>query len=94
MENTLDVKYDNHGRMQYHPALHTNQFKPWTTSDERYLIENYAFVGAGDMSLALGRTVTTVATRAWKLRRKGLMTPTLRGQANKNSNKVTGGEKC
>ncbi len=69
----MEVTYDRHGRMNYHPDIHFNQKKPWTTIDERYLIEMYECVGPDQISLALGRTIHTVMTRAYELRKKGLM---------------------
>lgn len=67
------VTYDRYGRMNYHPELHPNHKKPWTTTDQKYLIENYESLGPEDLSLALGRTIHTVMTKAYKLRQSGIM---------------------
>ncbi|MCG6387530.1 hypothetical protein [Vibrio fluvialis] len=68
-----DVTFDKYGRMKYHPELHKKQGTPWTTTDEKYLINHYATMGAEEVSFALERTIHTVMTRAYELRKKGLM---------------------
>lgn len=68
-----DVEYDRWGRMKYHPEYHPNQKSPWTTTDQKYLIENYEKSGASEVSFALGRTIRTVMQRVYELRKKGLM---------------------
>lgn len=70
-----DITYDKYGRMQYHPDFHANHKKPWTTSDQKFLIENYEKIGPEETSLALERTIHTVMTKAAKLRKQGLMPP-------------------
>ena len=67
------VTYDKYGRMNYHPDFHGKQKEPWTTTDQQYLIENYEMMGPEQVSLALERTIHTVMTRAYELRKKGLM---------------------
>lgn len=67
------VTYDRYGRMQYHPDFHGKQKDPWTTTDQQYLIDNYESMGPEQVSLALERTIHTVMTRAYELRKKGLM---------------------
>ncbi len=69
----MKITYDRHKRMNYHPDFHFNQKQPWTTTDEKYLIEMYEKVGPDQISLSLGRTIHTVMTRAYELRKKGLM---------------------
>ncbi len=65
--------YDDYGRMKYHPKYHPNQGKPWTTEDQKYLIEYYEQLGPEQISFDLGRTIHTVMTRAYELRKKGVM---------------------
>lgn len=65
--------FDRNGRMNYHPDVHHNQGKPWTAADQKYLIEHYEKIGPDQISLELGRTIHTVMTRAYGLRKKGLM---------------------
>ena len=75
----IPVTYDRYGRMQFHPAFHGKQKEPWTTTDQRFLIENYASLGPEQISLSLERTIHTVMTRAYQLRKQGVMTkPTKR----------------
>ena len=69
----MNITYDKHGRMNYHPELHARQGKPWTTSEQAYLIAHYELIGPEQMSLALERTIHTIMTRAYELRKKGLM---------------------
>ena len=59
--------------MKYHPNYHANHKKPWYTSDERYLIDNYESLGPKSIAMALERTIGVVMTRAYELRKKGLM---------------------
>lgn len=70
---SMPVTYDRYGRMKYHPDFHAKQKEPWTTADEKYLIENYESLGPERVSLALERTISTVMTRAYKLRKAGRM---------------------
>jgi len=65
--------YDRYGRMNYHPEYHPNQGRPWTTRDQKYLIEYYEKLGPEQVSLALGRTIHTVMQRACELRKTGAM---------------------
>ncbi|WP_254657346.1 hypothetical protein [Vibrio cidicii] len=59
--------------MNYHPDFHGNQGKPWITIDEQFLIDNYESMGPEQVSFALERTIHTVMTRVYQLRKKGLM---------------------
>ena len=67
------AEYDKYGRMKYDAQLHAKHGTPWTTADERYLIENYEAHGPEFVSLALERTIKTVMQRATELRRKKQM---------------------
>jgi hypothetical protein len=69
----LPITYDPYGRMNYHPEFHGKQKMPWSTTDQKFLIENYAALGPEQISLTLERTIHTVMTRAYELRKKGLM---------------------
>lgn len=69
----MEITYDKHGRMRYHPSLHFNQGKPWKTTDEKYLIDFYEKLGPEQISFDIGRTIHTVMTRAYELRKGGLM---------------------
>lgn len=72
-ELEIAVTYDRYGRMNYHPEFHFNQKNPWTIKDQKFLIEMYETLGPDEVSLSLGRTIHTVMTRAYELRKKGLM---------------------
>lgn len=69
------ITYDRFGRMRYHPDYHENHGRPWLAKDEQYLIENYDVIGPEEVSFTLGRTIQTVMTYAFKLRRAGKMPP-------------------
>lgn len=67
------VTYDKYGRMNYHPEFHGNHGKPWTTTDQQFLIDNYELIGPEQVSFATERTIHTVMTRAYELRKRGIM---------------------
>ncbi|WP_347990303.1 hypothetical protein [Methylomonas sp. AM2-LC] len=60
-------------RMKFHPLFHSKQKQAWTTTDQKYLIENYHIDGPEHVSLVLERTIHTVMQRAFELRKKGIM---------------------
>lgn len=86
--NAIPVTYDKYGRMQYHPDYHAKHGTPWTTGDEKYLIENYYALGPEQVSFALERTVHTVMTRAFRLRDAGQMSMPLVRTCAKRSRKL------
>jgi len=96
------IEYDGCGRLKYNPILHPNQGMPWSTEDKEYLIEWLDKIGLEEMSLALGRTETTISEKARILRKKGLMKPDTKARnprllkvelnANKKRKKRTVGE--
>ncbi len=69
----IPLRYDSYGRLQYHPDIHARHKKPWTTSEEKYLIENYAKLGPDQVAMALERTIGVIMTRACALRKEGKM---------------------
>lgn len=69
----VPVTYDRYGRMNYHPEFHGKQKMPWTTADQKFLIESYEALGPEQVSLTLERTIHTVMNRAYELRKSGLM---------------------
>jgi hypothetical protein len=71
----IPVTYDRFGRMNYHPDYHANHKLPWSVEDTQYLIDNYDKIGPEEISLTLERTIHTVMTRAYELRRSGQMPP-------------------
>lgn len=69
----MNVTYDRYGRMNYNPDFHFNQKKPWTTTDEKFLIKMYEKIGPDEVSVSIGRTIHTVMQRAYTLRKEGRM---------------------
>jgi len=65
------VTYDKYGRMNYHPDYHDKNKQPWMAADQKFLIDNYYLMGPEQVSFALGRTIHTIMTRAYKLRKSG-----------------------
>jgi hypothetical protein len=64
------IEYDNCGRLKYNSILHPNQGMPWSTEDKEYLIEWLDKIGLEEMSLALGRTESTISEKA-RILKKG-----------------------
>lgn len=58
---------------RYDPEIHTERYKPWLGSDERYLIENYGKIPLTEISLSMGRTYRSVQRRVYELRKKGII---------------------
>lgn len=83
-----DVTYDRWGRMNYNPLFHCKQKQSWTTTDQKYLIDNYEIDGPEAVSLALERTMHTVMQRACELRKKGLMEKPVKKVFHKRSWKI------
>lgn len=67
------IRYDSWGRMYYNPEFHSNNGKPWSTKDLRYLIDWYDIAGAEEMSFALERTIKTIQMKVYSLRKQGVM---------------------
>lgn len=73
IEQIAPIEYDKAGRMKYNPDLHPNQCKLWQNDELDYLINWYSKIGLEEMSLALGRSEGTIATKVSMLRKKGVM---------------------
>jgi hypothetical protein len=67
-----NFEYDNQGRLKYHPDFHPNHKKTFTESDLEYLCKYYEVDGKKKMSLALGKTETTVSMKVVLLKKNGL----------------------
>lgn len=67
------LEYDTQGRIKYNPELHDRQGLPWSEEETEYLIKWYDIIGMEEMSLALGRTEGTVASKVCRLQRQGKM---------------------
>jgi biotin operon repressor len=59
--------------MKYRADLHPNHGKPWTMPEQNYLIEHFENDGTQQISLALGRTEATIASKVQSLRKSGAM---------------------
>lgn len=58
---------------KYDPKVHFNHLKPWTTTDQKYLIEFYGKVAVSELCMSLGRTYKTITDRVCTLRKVGTM---------------------
>lgn len=67
------LEFDKGGRLKYNPGLHPNQGKQWSKDDLDYLINWYSKIGIEEMSLGLGRSEGTIASKVNILRKRGLM---------------------
>ena len=67
------MEFDMNGRMKLNPEFHHAHGQPYTTSEFKYLIENFELVGAETMALELGRTENSITSKVCKLRKAGLM---------------------
>ncbi len=56
MSKQIPITYDRYGRMNYHPDFHANHGKPWSTTDQKFLIDNYELMGSEEISFSLERT--------------------------------------
>lgn len=65
------LEYDVGGRLQYNPDYHPNHGKPMTEEDLEYMCKYYEIDGRKSISLALGRTEKTIASKVTKLRATG-----------------------
>ena len=64
-------KYDKYGRMLYNPEYHDQHGKIWDDEDLIYLCSMHDAMKRKDISMALGRTETTVATKLYDLQKQG-----------------------
>lgn len=64
------VEYDNYGRMKYNPEYHGNDGKPWSQEDLMYLCGMHEAMRGKDLSMALERTETAIATKLYALKNK------------------------
>ena len=69
----MKPKYSNtNKRMLYDSDFHENHNRPWSQEDLIYLCKMYGAMDKHSLSLALGRTHSTLLTMAYKLRKDGL----------------------
>ncbi|EPD52783.1 hypothetical protein HMPREF1210_01163 [Paenisporosarcina sp. HGH0030] len=65
------VKYDDQGRMKYHPKYHTRHGKRFTEDELIYLCKFWEIDNIRDLSLGLGKTEMTLASRITNLKKSG-----------------------
>lgn len=65
------ITYDRFGRMEYHPGYHPNHCKPFSDYEISYLCKFWDVDDRMDMSLALGRTETTLSNRVSRMKKDG-----------------------
>lgn len=65
------VEFDKYGRMKYHPDFHENHRKPFSESDLEYMCKYWELDSIKTMSLALGKTETTITQKVTHLRKCG-----------------------
>ena len=69
----MNIKYSQtNKRMLYNSEYHENHKRPWTQEDLVYLCKMYEVMDKHSLSLALGRTHSTLLTKVYMLRKKGL----------------------
>jgi hypothetical protein len=69
-----DVKYDQWGRILYHPEYHTEHGKPYSEEDLEYLCKFCQVDGLKIMSWALGRPETSISNKLRELKKSGKFT--------------------
>lgn len=67
------LEYDRFRRLKYNPEFHENHKKDWTTKEIIYLCKMKDTMKWSELSLALGRTHTTCATKYHELKKQGLL---------------------
>ncbi|MEN1968995.1 DNA-entry nuclease [Lentibacillus sp. N15] len=70
MKEGLEYTASNN-RMRYNPEFHENHGNPWTVQELIYLCSSWDGMHKADIAAALGRTHSTVLSKAYELRRDG-----------------------
>jgi hypothetical protein len=65
------IKYDNQGRMLYHPKFHTRHGKPFTKDDLIYLCKYWEIDDHRSLAFGLGKTEGTIASKVGDLKKNG-----------------------
>lgn len=58
-------------RLRYNPEFHENHGKPFTVNELIYLCSSYDSMKKADIAMALGRTHSTILSKAHELRKSG-----------------------
>lgn len=66
----LEYTKSNH-RLRYNPEFHENYGKPWRTEDLIYMCSMWDGTKKADIAMALGRTISTVLTKKYELKKNG-----------------------
>lgn len=67
----IEYTASNH-RMRYNPEFHENYGKPFTKDDLIYMCSMWDSMKKADIAMALGKTVGTVLTKKYYLKKIGL----------------------
>lgn len=65
------IKYDDQGRMKYHPKYHTRHGKKFTEEELIYLCKFWEIDDIRDLSFGLGKTEMTLASKMSELKKNG-----------------------
>jgi len=67
----LEYTKSNH-RLRYNPEFHENHGKHFTKEDYIYMCSMWDFMKKADIAMALGRTLGTVLSKKYHLKKLGL----------------------
>lgn len=62
----------SNSRMRYNPEFHENHGKPFTKDDYIYMCSMWDSMKKADIAMALGKTVGTVLSKKYYLKKVGL----------------------
>lgn len=65
------IKYDQFGRMLYHPKFHTRHGKRFTNEELIYLCKFWEVDDVKSLSFGLGKTEMTLSTKITELKKNG-----------------------
>ncbi|MDP1513094.1 DNA-entry nuclease [Paenibacillus ottowii] len=69
----MEIEYDQFGKMKFHPDFHFAHGKAFSLEDLEYLCTFYEYDGPRSISLALGKTERTCASKYNALKKRGLL---------------------
>lgn len=72
MVEEIEIVYDKHDRMQYHPDFHFAHGQPFTDSDLEYIFKFYEADHTRTISFAIGKTEHAIRTKVNYLKKIGL----------------------
>lgn len=71
MVESVEITYDKHGRMLYHPEFHFSHGTHFTESDLEYICKFSEVDHARHLAFAIGKTEHTIRTKISNLKRSG-----------------------